>query len=61
MAKKGWTIRYRPWEIVYTEEFKTKWGLSSDKIRHSALKELASENEELRSYIEAGIKENYDE
>jgi putative endonuclease len=21
LGKKGWTIKFRPWEIVYTEEF----------------------------------------
>jgi len=24
LSKKGWTIRFRPWEIVYTEEFQDK-------------------------------------
>ena len=24
LATKGWTIRYRPWKLIYTEEFKTK-------------------------------------
>jgi putative endonuclease len=24
LATKGWTIRYRPWEIFYTEVFETK-------------------------------------
>ncbi len=24
LGTKGWTIKYRPWEIVYTEECKTK-------------------------------------
>lgn len=24
LSKKGWTIRFRPWEIVYTEEFQEK-------------------------------------
>ena len=23
-AKKGWTIRFRPWEIIYTEEKESK-------------------------------------
>ena len=23
-GKKGWTIKYRPWEVVYVEFFKTK-------------------------------------
>jgi putative endonuclease len=24
LAKKGWTIRYRPWQIIHTESFDTK-------------------------------------
>jgi len=24
LGKKGWTIRFRPWKIVYTETFQTK-------------------------------------
>jgi putative endonuclease len=24
LAKKGWTVRFRPWEIVYTEIFEHK-------------------------------------
>ena len=24
LAKKGWTVRYRPWEVVYQEEQLTK-------------------------------------
>jgi putative endonuclease len=24
LAKKGWTIKYRPWELVYKEEYNTK-------------------------------------
>ncbi len=24
LAHKGWTIRYRPWEVVYTEIFDNK-------------------------------------
>ena len=24
LAKKGWTIKFRPWELIYTEEFETK-------------------------------------
>ena len=23
-GKKGWTIKYRPWEVVYSQEFTTK-------------------------------------
>lgn len=24
LGTKGWTIRFRPWQVVYLEEFKTK-------------------------------------
>jgi putative endonuclease len=24
LSKKGWTVKYRPCNIIYTEEFKTK-------------------------------------
>ena len=24
LGKKGWTIKYRPWIVVYTEEYRTK-------------------------------------
>ncbi|HEX6981784.1 MAG TPA: GIY-YIG nuclease family protein, partial [Balneolaceae bacterium] len=24
LGKKGWTIKYRPWEVVHTEECETK-------------------------------------
>jgi putative endonuclease len=24
LAKKGWTIKYRPWQLVYKEEYNTK-------------------------------------
>ena len=24
LGKKGWTIKYRPWEVVYSQEFTTK-------------------------------------
>ena len=33
---KGWTVRYRPWTIVYTEEFQSK----TDAMRRE--KELKS-------------------
>ena len=23
-AKQGWTIRFRPWQLIYTEELETK-------------------------------------
>lgn len=24
LATKGWTIKYRPWQLIYTEEFNSK-------------------------------------
>ena len=24
LATKGWTIKFRPWELIYKEEFETK-------------------------------------
>ena len=24
LAKKGWTIRYRPWELIHAENFESK-------------------------------------
>ena len=24
LGKKGWTIKYRPWELVFTEEYENK-------------------------------------
>ena len=24
LGKKGWTIKFRPWELVFTEEFESK-------------------------------------
>ena len=24
LSKKGWTVNYRPWELVYSEKFSTK-------------------------------------
>ena len=24
LSSKGWTAKYRPWKIIYTEEFETK-------------------------------------
>jgi len=24
LATKGWTVKFRPWELIHTEEFETK-------------------------------------
>lgn len=26
LGKTGWTVKYRPWQLVYTEEYQTKEG-----------------------------------
>jgi len=36
LGKKGWTIKFRPWEIIYTEDFNEK----SDAMKRE--KELKS-------------------
>ena len=35
LAKKGWTVKFRPWEVIYTEEFADK---PSAMKREKALK-----------------------
>ena len=39
-AKKGWTIKFRPWKVIYTELFETK----EEAIKRE--KELKSAREE---------------
>ena len=48
LAKKGWTVKYRPWELIYTEEFTDK---SSAMKRE---KELKSHNR--RDFLRTLIK-----
>ena len=24
LAKKGWTVKYRPWKVIYTEEYESR-------------------------------------
>ena len=47
LGKKGWTIKFRPWEIIYTEEFENK----KDAMRRE--KELKSSRG--RAYIREQI------
>ena len=35
LGKKGWTIRYRPWTLIYTEEYSVK---SQALLREKQLK-----------------------
>ncbi len=48
MAKKGWTVKYRPWELIYSKEFMDK---SSAMKRE---KELKSHNR--RDFLRTLIK-----
>ena len=48
LAKKGWTVKYRPWELIYSEEFMDK---SSAMKRE---KELKSHNR--RDFLRTLIK-----
>jgi len=31
LATKGWTIKYRPWKLIYQEEFESKLDASDSK------------------------------
>jgi putative endonuclease len=38
LATKGWAVRYRPWRVIYTEEYGTKSdALAREKWLKSAL------------------------
>ncbi len=39
LGKKGWTIRFRPWVIVFTEEYSTK---EEAMLREKQLKQANS-------------------
>jgi putative endonuclease len=41
LGKKGWTIKFRPWQIIYTEEFHLK---SDAMIREKELKTATGRN-----------------
>ncbi len=47
LATKGWTIKFRPWKLVYKEEFETK---KEAMIREKQLKS-AKGREFIRNYI----------
>jgi putative endonuclease len=35
-ATKGWTVRYRPWRLIFAKEFETKFeALSNQRYRRS--------------------------
>lgn len=50
LSKKGWTVKFRPWKVIHTEEFKNKedalirekqlkCGQGREWIRNTLLKE----------------------
>ena len=51
LAKKGWTFKFRPWEVIYCEYFSTKPGAMKRE------KELKSAKH--RSWIREKIKNEY--
>jgi putative endonuclease len=51
LGKKGWTIKYRPWKLAYTEEHQTK----KDAMRRE--KQLKSAKG--REYIWEVVKEKF--
>ena len=48
LAKKGWTIKFRPWKVIYTEEFKDK----SEAMKREKQLKSAKGREFIRSLIE---------
>lgn len=61
VATKIGIFSYSGGWMKLTDEFKTKWGLESNSIRHNALKELVGTNHELAQYLKDLIKESYNE
>ncbi|NOU61110.1 GIY-YIG nuclease family protein [Marinifilum caeruleilacunae] len=51
LATKGYTMRYRPWEILYTESFHTK--------QESMKRERQLKSHQGRNFIRELIKRNY--
>ena len=48
LSKKGWTIKYRPWEIVYTEEYFNK----SDAMKREQELKTYQGRKFIRNYLE---------
>jgi putative endonuclease len=51
LGKKGWTIKFRPWEIIHTEEFEEK----ADAMR----REKALKSGQGREFIWSLIKAKF--
>ncbi|MCH2451020.1 MAG: GIY-YIG nuclease family protein [Gracilimonas sp.] len=51
LGKKGWTIKYRPWKLAYTEEFETK--------KEAMLREKQLKSAKGREYIWEVVKEKF--
>jgi len=50
LATKGWTIRYRPWKVIYTEKYSTK----SEAMRREKQLKSAKGREFIRRIIVDG-------
>ncbi len=48
LSKKGWTVKFRPWEILYTEEFESK----SEAMKREKQLKTAKGREFIRLQIE---------
>ena len=51
LGKKGWTIIYRPWELVFTEAFETK--------KEAMMREEQLKSAKGREYVWDKVKEEY--
>ena len=51
LAKKGWTIRYRPWEVIFCEFFQDK--------KHAAVREKLMKGALARKWIREKISSEY--
>ncbi|MAO63802.1 MAG: endonuclease [Balneola sp.] len=51
LGKKGWTIKYRPWELVFTEAFETK--------KEAMMREKQLKSAKGREYVWDKVQEEY--
>ena len=51
LGKKGWTIKYRPWTLIYTENFETK--------QQALLKEKQLKSGKGREWIKNELIKNF--
>ena len=54
LAKKGWTIKFRPWIVAFFEEFETK----KEALNREKQLKSAKGREFVWNYIDKNIKNN---